>query len=467
VTNRRLGEGVPGATVWVDGSPELFGASDARGRYRIDAVPAGTHNLAVRAYGLETDFRMNAAVTAGSGLREDFLLEPVQVRTEKVVVLLVEFPGLPHDPTHTREYFDRILFGDAVGAPSLRNYVYEISKGRLDIEPGQYVGWMTDPHHPVETLEDSVRDDIVDWALRAADPRIDYAQYDLLHNRDLSPGPDGRVDHVLVIHAGNPRTITGKKTDLNPVCMFNTEHVDGVKTSEQVLVSESAPLGNFAHEFFHDMGDRFVQDLYMGGDPPVSTIGQWGLMSVGMYNPLDSLAPPYFEHVGHLPAHPMPYTILRWYHGALAREVLGQARTVAPGEHAEVVLDPQERGGDGTKLLRIPIGSNRALHVSVRQPLGFDRGLRDKGVVISRIDPALAGSFQLRGPVRVVDAHPGSPEPPYLHFKHDYDLDDAAFDLGEGEAPAHEGDGVKIQLLEARPDGSYRLAIDVRKGVAR
>ncbi len=448
------------ASVYVDGSPQYQASCDESGSFRIEGIPAGRYNIAVRAYGFAPDFLMNVDVVPGTAAVANFLLEPVIIQVEKIIVILVEFPDLRHQAEHDEAYFRRILFSDAIGVSSLRNYFYEVSKGRIDIQLGQFVGWLVDEKHKRADIEDSLRDDIADLVIHAASKSVDYSKFDFIQNRDRKPGPDGRVDHIMIIHAGDPKTITAKKTDMNPTCMFNTEYLDGgMKTSQQVFISESAPLGNFVHEFFHDMGDRSVQDLYMGGSPPPQTVGQWDVMSVGMYNPLDALTPPYFDHIGYLPSYPMPWTMTSWYRGSL-KDAIGKRQKISRGEKTELTVYPFEANSENLKVVFIPLDDKREISVIVRQQLGFDRGLRDNGVLIAKIDRSLAGQMNLRGPVRVADANPNSPVPPYIHFTFDYDLDDAAFDIGPGKNSHYESEGVRIDIKEANADGSYRILFD-------
>ncbi len=463
VTGKVLGKSdlspILNAKVYLDGFPQYSASTDVNGQFRIEGVPVSKYNLAVRAYGFETDFRMNVNVVPDETAHVEFLLPSVQVVVEKVVVILVEFPDLQHKPENGEAYFRKILFSGEIGVPSLRNYFYEISKGRIDVQLGQFVGWLVDENHTRDILEDSLRDDIADFAIHAASSNVDYRRFDQIGNYDLKQGPDGRVDHIMIIHAGEPKTITAKKSDLNPTCMFNTEYLGDVKSTQQVFISESAPLGNFVHEFFHDMGDRAVQDLYMGGTPPTSTVGQWEVMSVGMYNPLDSLAPPYFEHVGYLPSYPTPWTMQRWYHGAL-KSALGKIQRLSRGDKTELTIHPFETQSEQLKVVTVYLDEKRELSIFVRQRLGFDKGLRNQGVVITKIDYSLAGSMNLRGPVRIEDAHPGTPEPSYLHFKYEYELDDAAFGIGPGETSHYESEGVSIDIKESYADGSYRIAFE-------
>ena len=79
---------------------------------------------------------------------------------------------------------------------------------------------------------------------------------------------------------------------------------------------------------------------------------------------------------------------------------------------------------------------------------------------MARIDPSLLSPDDPRGPVRVVDAHPGSPEPPKPRFPCGrWELDDAAFNLGPGENPRGRSGPLSWEVLETNPSGRMRVRV--------
>lgn len=452
------GASIRGAEVWIDGSPSHLALTDDQGAFRIPSLPLGIHTLAVRARGHETDFVPGCIANDTRGV--EVVLRPVACRSEKVLVILVDFPDIKAMPGHDHDYFRRILFSGEPGAPSLQNYVHEVSRGRIDLECAGIVGWLTDTSHPHSTHEDGIRGDVATFALKAANAQVDFRKLDEMDNRTGAPGPDGKVDHVLIVTAGHAKSITGKKDDLNPVVVRHTEYLDGLRSTQQLLIPEDAPLGNFAHEFFHDMGEMYVQDNYLGGSPPQLTTEVWDLMNVGMYNPLVKVEQPYFENLGFLPAYPVPWTVRSlWYHGRMAA-VVGAQEVLGKGEFTRT-LHPWERGGPLLQRLLVKANSTAWFDVTVRMRLGFDRGLTSEGVLVSLSDPALAGTMPLRGPVRVRDATPGSPEPTGVHVKDRWQLDDAPFLAAPGPDRFREGP-LDLTVLLKHADGSFDLVLKVR-----
>jgi hypothetical protein len=139
----------------------------------------------------------------------------------------------------------------------------------------------------------------------------------------------------------------------------------------------------------------------------------------------------------------------------------------APGVFPQRVLvpDPRRRG--------------RFWELNVRRPWGFDAGTvagrsgpGREGLVVARVDPSRLSPDDPRGPVRVLDAHPGTPEPAPPRFPCGrYELDDAAFNLGPGEIDAGEDGplawGIVAEDAEGRLKVRLRLKAVPRKGKAR
>jgi hypothetical protein len=87
-----------------------------------------------------------------------------------------------------------------------------------------------------------------------------------------------------------------------------------------------------------------------------------------------------------------------------------------------------------------------------------------EGLIVARIDPSLLSPDDPRGPMRVVDAHPGSPEPPKPHFPcRRWELDDAAFNLGPGENPRGSAGPLTWSVLETDASGRMRVRVSLRR----
>jgi len=192
-----------------------------------------------------------------------------------------------------------------------------------------------------------------------------------------------------------------------------------------------------------------VPDLYdfdLQNDPPAGKplhpalfaihAGPWGIMSQHFIE--RNLPPP----------PPLAFTRLR-----LGWIDADQVAKVKPGETREVVLSPLATG-QGTLVIRIPLGGERSLLLENRQPIGGDRVLPSHGLLVSRIDTGLA---ERKGIVKVMDANPSTK-----------DLFDAAFRIGAGEQRAFvdQKAGVAVAPLALEEDGRLRVIVTTPERIA-
>ena len=118
-------------------------------------------------------------------------------------------------------------------------------------------------------------------ALLAADPDVDYSDYD-------NDG-DGWLDGVFIVHAGPGREATGSDDMIHSHkwSLISTINLDGTNISPYTMEPEEAGVGGglvtmgvFAHEYGHFLG---LPDLY-DTDYSSEGIGRWSLMSGGSWN---------------------------------------------------------------------------------------------------------------------------------------------------------------------------------------
>ena len=134
--------------------------------------------------------------------------------------------------------------------------------------------------------------------------------------------------------------------------------------------------GWFNHEFGHALG---LVDLYAFRGSTHRFVGYFSLM--GWISPNGEGAPELFGWE-------------RWSLGWLADT---QVACLKSGT-ATVDLEPIERSG-GTKILVVPLGSQRALVVEARRRIGYDTGLQKEGALVYVVDT----SFQSgEGTIRVL-----------------------------------------------------------------
>ncbi len=207
------------------------------------------------------------------------------VGTADILVLLIEFTDVVHEPTHDQTFFDRFFNDSSPGAPSMRAFYAEASYGALTINativPMWFVSSRTmsyygqDGSSGVDAANGPIYN-LVTEAVRTADPFVNFTAFDTDHN--------GVVDHLMIVHAGAGQESHANQTDLiwshSWVVGGPSLIVDGVQVSGYTMVSEDSPLGVSVHEFGHDLG---LPDLY-DTDYSSDGAGIWDVMSQGVWN---------------------------------------------------------------------------------------------------------------------------------------------------------------------------------------
>ncbi|MCI0766708.1 immune inhibitor A domain-containing protein [Bacillus sp. TL12] len=253
------------------------------------------------------------------------------VRTDKVLVLLVEFNDFKHNnidqkagymysQDFSREHYQKMLFGNEpytlynnAKVQTFKQYYQEQSGGSYDIE-GYVTEWLTVPGKAADYGADDKngRDnkgplgprDLVKEALKvAAEKGLDLSQFDQYDRYDMNGDgnlnePDGVIDHLMVIHAGVGQEAGGGKLGDNAIWSHRSNldimpyAIEGTKTAapywggavaayDYTIEPEDGAVGVFAHEFGHDLGLPDEYDTnYTGNGSPVEA---WSLMSGGSW----------------------------------------------------------------------------------------------------------------------------------------------------------------------------------------
>lgn len=207
--------------------------------------------------------------------------------TAKVVGLLIEFTDTTHSDTHSKTYFDNLLFSQGLGYYSMYDYYKEVSDGQFTVTGTTGVNWYRSSRAMsfygadgggVDDLYGLISNLVVE-AVQKAEDDIDFSQYDT--------DGDGIVDHVIVIHAGRAQEDTGVTNNIWSHHYFVEYNGDtrgyltkwGVYIKNYTMLSEYSPVGVFAHEFGHDLE---LPDLYntISGE---AVFGNWDLMDAGAW----------------------------------------------------------------------------------------------------------------------------------------------------------------------------------------
>lgn len=304
--------------------------------------------------------------------------------TSKVAVILVGFSNVTASSSHTKSYFDNLLFSQNAGYNSMHDYYKEVSEDQLMLTGTTGSRWYqssktmsyygADGSQGVDTLNGDISNLVIE-AVQQADADIDFAPYDL--------DGDGIVNHVIIVHAGHGQEDTG---DTNNIWSHSGSFTvinggvrdekgyltnDGVHVKNYTMLSEYSPVGTFVHEFGHDLG---LPDLYntqtIGG---TTVVGEWDLMDGGSW-----LGP---GHDGSRPAH-----INAW-----GRKVLGWVTPVDLTQQQVAV--PIHLSGTGS-VYKIPLVTaadpiKEYFLAEYRRKENFDLYLPGEGLLFWHIDDAM------------------------------------------------------------------------------
>jgi len=475
--------GLQGVTVYPDRlvrvrSRDLppVATTDGDGRFTLELDPGDTV-LALEKSGWQRDLAPLADLSAPVALRP----APAFSR-ERALVLRVDLPGVT--PLRSDAELRSILFSRRPGEASAANYYYEISKGSLELEEGAilHLDHTSAPilpsPYPPRYMIDQQRQDLTAWALDQIKD-LDLTQYDQVNDRTGAPGADGKPDHLFIVPPGPSRNITLDPAHFAAITfMMPLPRKPGVSWPVEFF-SEETPLGNLVHEGIHAMGEFSAGDFYMDCAHPL-TAGKWDIMDAGQFQGWDRMHPdrgPWQEDTAYSPAQPMGWTRSKlWYRGRFRATV----NTLKVSGAWEGWMDPLERAPrDLPQSLVVPDPRGRGRggrfwEFEVRRPWGYDRGRTGdawgpghEGLVVARIDPALNRAGKFLGPVRVIQAHPDSPEPPKpRHPCGRWQLDSAAFNLGPGELAGGEDGPLRWQVLEVDAAGRMRVRMSLDRGGA-
>ncbi|MFI7504642.1 M6 family metalloprotease domain-containing protein [Streptomyces sp. NPDC049687] len=269
-------------------------------------------------------------------------------------------------------------------------------------------------------------------ALAAADGRVDFSRYDVVYFVADPDAPGVNSDATKVVNLDVPL------------------HADGTDIRRVVTVFEKHPPDRLvlAHETGHvfDLPDLYHRPADGKGDWD-TYVGDWDLMGSQF-----ALAPDLFGWH-------------KWKLGWLEPRQVVCVRSVGP---TRLTLEPLGAGpgvpvtgasgspafglGHGTKLAVVRTGADTALAFEARGPVGNDRAACRSGILVYRVS---ADAQSGRGPVEVIDAHPGaeacwesSVYPP---------LADAPVALGESFTVP--GDGVRVEAEGRTASGAWTVKI--------
>lgn len=310
---------------------------------------------------------------------------------DTIWTLLVEYNNLAHNSIpepdraydnstiwiedFSREHYLDILFNDAPGANSMRNYYIEQSSNRYTVN-GDVTEWVSLPGDAEYYDDDNataigpgvwaaIQDGVEGWCAQYG--AEDMSQYDVWDRYDHDGDgdfnePDGYIDHFQIVHAGQGEEAGGGELGSaaiwshrwyarfnligaagpagNPLGGISIPCSDDLWIGDYTVEPENGGVGVFAHEFAHDLG---LPDLYATQGAANST-GFWTLMSSGSWLSDGT------EDIGTMPGHMGGWEkfTLGWYNyevayaGEHSVHKLGPAQTNTKQAQGVFVVLPQQ-----------------------------------------------------------------------------------------------------------------------------
>nr|WP_308294821.1 M6 family metalloprotease domain-containing protein [Streptomyces sp. JJ66] len=342
-------------------------------------------------------------------------------RTVDAVMLFLSFPD-----ARPRTHPARLV---ADHFPATAEFFDRASYGQLDLRLHTEPRWtaMPQPSSAYAIARDwgaEGRAAFVRDALAAADPRVDFADYDVVYFVADPDAPGVDSDATKVVNFAEPVVL------------------DGTELRRIVTVFERYPADRnvLAHETGHvfDLPDLYHRPHDGKGDWDTH-VGDWDLMGSQF-----GLAPD-------------PFGWHKWKLGWLDAAHVDCVDAPGTTLHTLQPLGRAPGGGPaaGKRLAVVRTGRAEVVAVEVREPIGNDAGLCRGGVLVYRVHNDTPSAD---GPVEVLDGHPdtsachsSSVHPP---------LADAP--LRAGETLSVDDGAVRVTALDRAPSGEWTVRITRR-----
>ena len=242
-------------------------------------------------------------------------------------------------------------------------------------------------------------------ALTLADPDVDFSQVDVVYLAAAPDTPDVPASQASPNYVGDGITVDGNE-------IRASVNIDPNFAPEELTVE---------HETLHLFG---LPDLYSTGDDRDAYTGGYDLM-------------------GGSATQPEPLAWQRWQIGHLPDD---RVACLAAGQERELLLQPLTSDRPGTTTFVVRTGEHTRLAGEYRDRGGLDTKACSTGLLLYKIDDRIDGAA---GPIRVVDARPGT-------GCGDHPLNDAPFDLSRPRYLDPAGFGVEVLSID---DTGLRLRI--------
>nr|WP_226673712.1 immune inhibitor A domain-containing protein [Rossellomorea aquimaris] len=252
-----------------------------------------------------------------------------ETRTDKVLVLLMEFPDFPHNSIepdesdmyyedYVKEHYQDMVFGEngykgpnGENLISMKQFYEQQTNGAYSVE-GEVAGWYqaSKPaaayggNDPARGDSDTDARGLVKEALQAAaaDSTVNLADYDQEDRYDLDGDgntrePDGLVDHLMVVHSAVGEEAGGGSLGEDAIWshrwnLGSVFPVEGTETDvpywdgqmaayDYTVQPADGAAGVFSHEYGHDLGLPDEYDTQYTGEG--EAVAYWSIMASGSW----------------------------------------------------------------------------------------------------------------------------------------------------------------------------------------
>ncbi len=237
----------------------------------------------------------------------------------------------------TPDYYENMLFSEAPGAVSMRNFYIEESSNRYTVN-GDVTDWVQVPYNAAHYGRNYCGGIVCAQTWRFVDNSVDawynsqiaagktlaeinsyLAQFDVWDRYDIDGDgnfnePDGYIDHFQAVHAGEGEETGGGAQGSDAIwshrwyAYYSANGPDGTGPNsyggvrvgnsnfwigDYTVEPENGGVGVFTHEFGHDLGLPDLYDTSGNTGGAENSTGFWTLYSSGSYgstgNPADGI----------------------------------------------------------------------------------------------------------------------------------------------------------------------------------
>jgi immune inhibitor A len=301
------------------------------------------------------------------------------------IVIIVDFGDNTADTgTYPESHYEDMLF--SVGTyptGSMRDYYLENSYGNFETT-GDATGWYRMPRNYTYYVDGNYgfnnyprnAQGLAEDAVLAADPYIDFSQYDNDGPDGIpdSGDDDGYVDAIFIVHAGPGAEVTGDPNDIwsHAWSTYDPVAVDGVYVYSYSSEPEDGSIGVFCHELGHVLG---LPDFYDYGYDSRGA-GYWSVMAGGSWG-----------GGGVTPVHFDAYSKVR----------LGFVTPIVPTTNiVNALVEPVETTSTVYKIWTDGLPGTEYFLLENRQKIGFDVSLKGEDIVIYHVDETVYGNDDQR-----------------------------------------------------------------------